>query len=311
MIYVQVHGRLGNQMFQYAFARWLQLNIDEPIVMNFSKVSSRENDGNGWCDDLKNFNVCDYISVLDKEHFLISKSTISQKLILILYVFSQKICGIIFPNKLQKIREKSQKKLNVNGIYWIINGYYDPEISSSKNIIINGHFENAAFYRCMKLVLQKEFTPVYPPLDANRNIYEQIDYCESVCISIRRGDFLSAENSDIYYICNEEYFYKAVEKINSMVINPRFFIFSDDPKWVKDNMHFPEDSVYENEGNPVWEKLRLMYSCKHFIISNSTFSWWAQYLSRNENKVVISPDRWKNNSNYKGLIADDFITIEV
>ena len=54
---------------------------------------------------------------------------------------------------------------------------------------------------------------------------------------------------------------------------------------------------------PVYETLRLMYSCKHFIISNSTFSWWGQYLSQNDNKVVVSPRVW--NSAYKSMLVDE------
>lgn len=57
----------------------------------------------------------------------------------------------------------------------------------------------------------------------------------------------------------------------------------------------PKYDVYYEEGNdPDYEKLRLMAGCKHFVISNSSFSWWAAYLSTNDKKIVVAPDRWYN-----------------
>ena len=96
--------------------------------------------------------------------------------------------------------------------------------------------------------------------------------------------------------CTPEYFEEAIKIMQKKVPKAKFFIFSDDVEWCKKNMKFPKDTKFETGTDPVWEKLRMMYSCKHFIISNSTFSWWAQYLSRNKEKIVIAPDRWTNDS---------------
>ena len=84
-------------------------------------------------------------------------------------------------------------------------------------------------------------------------------------------------------------------------------MFSDDIEWVKNNIYTGCVTYYEDGTDPVWEKLRLMSACKHFVVSNSTFSWWTQYLSKSENKIVISPSRWFNNDYESPLIAKDWI----
>ena len=130
----------------------------------------------------------------------------------------------------------------------------------------------------------------------NEKLYKKITESESVCVTIRRGDYLNDTFRNDFYLCTPKYFIEAMRIMKSRVPNAKFFIFSDEPEWCKENIPFPFECEYESGIDPVWEKFRLMYSCKHFIISNSTFSWWAQYLSRNKNKVVIAPNKWRNGS---------------
>ena len=126
------------------------------------------------------------------------------------------------------------------------------------------------------------------------------------------GDFVKNNSiKSLTNVCSKKYFYDGIKYMQKKLEQPVFIIFSDDVIWCKRNLELPDNTYFEDGTDPIWEKLRLMYSCKNFIISNSTFSWWAQYLSRNDNKIVVAPSRWRNFEMPNDIYEDNWIKINV
>lgn len=106
-------------------------------------------------------------------------------------------------------------------------------------------------------------------------------------------------------MCSLDYYRAAIQYIAERVMQPNFFIFSDDIAWVRKNLNFnyPCSYVDINHGLESYNDMRLMSLCKHNIIANSTFSWWGAWLNSNSEKIVIAPKQWFAN----GMPADDLI----
>ena len=82
--------------------------------------------------------------------------------------------------------------------------------------------------------------------------------------------------------------------MTARVRNPHFFVFSDEPAWVKSNLRVdvPMTCLEHNGPEKGYEDLRLMSLCRHHIIANSSFSWWGAWLSDYSGKIVIAPQKW-------------------
>ena len=306
MISKYMRGRLGNQMFQYAMIREIQEkngNTDK-IYLNFSKYIKSKN----FEDELKYFKVKEYEEVEKIQLSLI------QKFLILYYKIRKRIIRFVDPKNYYKKRHILEDKIKDNlikkGIYWMEDGYLKTTKTKTKNKIVIGHFESSKNFNDIKNKLIKEFEPKSPCLDKNKKIYKLINSTNSVCITVRRGDFVTNKKfSERFNVCDLNYFLKSIEIMKEKINNPTFFIFSDDIEWCKQNIKMDSNVYYEGGNDPVWEKLRLMYSCKHFIISNSTFSWWAQYLSRNNKKVVIAPKKWQKYGYNDDIYEENWILI--
>ena len=309
MIYVIMGGRLGNQLFRYAYARKLMKeNPSEHVCFDFSGVKKRGKPEEGWENSLKYFNTID-----TETECSALKLSIIQRIVLKLYSKHK-----VWPNlSVEKHHHQMKwaKLMSRVGLYYLDVGYYPfPQKKPwfVNNLVVSSGCESENYFKGIRDILLEEFTPKQSVLESNRELMHIIRNNNSVCISIRRGDFISVDRiNKIYNICSPEYYLQAMARIKELVDNPIFVLFSDDIEWVKNNIHVDGECYYESGDDPIWEKLRLMYSCKHFIISNSTFSWWAQYLGQSQDKVVVAPSRWYKNKLVPALYQDNWEIIDV
>jgi hypothetical protein len=102
-----------------------------------------------------------------------------------------------------------------------------------------------------------------------------------------------------------DYYQKAVRMISEMVENPQFFVLSDDIPWVIKNFKIDFPTVFvEEKDDDIHSDFQLMSLCKHNIIANSSYSWWAAWLNTNENKIIIAPEKWYANPEMQNATAD-------
>ncbi len=301
MIYLTIKGRLGNQMFQYAFARALKEKLNQEILIDWHHVidSDKKQPGIGYCNSLKDFNVTNFSSIDSSKYE--KYMNIRQRLAFRNYEKHFPYNGSLYD---RYIFETDFLKKNKNsGLWFFENGYYDFSMNKvHKNVFLSGYYESEKYFSSIENIIRKEFKPVHDRLEHNTELYKQIENSNSVCVTVRRGDFLK---SSLHNVCKLDYFLKGMDIIASKVSDAKFFIFSNDVEWLRENVNFKYPVIFENGNDPVWEKLRLMYLCKHFVISNSTFSWWAQYLSSNKDKIVVAPDRWYNSTITSDLLKNE------
>ena len=131
---------------------------------------------------------------------------------------------------------------------------------------------------------------------SNILLQQEMRSCQSVAIHVRKGNDYRTRS---WYVgtCPAEYYRKAVAMFREKLSAPRFYVFTDNPAWVRENFtDFPYTLV---EGNPTSGygshfDMQLMSSCQHNIISNSTYSWWGAFLNPNPGKSVVLPRVWFN-----------------
>lgn len=306
MLKLQLGGGLGNQMFQYAYL--------------YSQLKEK------GLEDKKILFIMHHNIYEDVRSFALSNLNLS----LDYKIVDEKNCG--FKVKLKRCEEKAIKKFcrsfKITGKHEIkllhfmnivsvseLYEYFDTLVVKNKNSFIEGAFQNWRYFDHYRKDIINEYKICIPIAEHHNKLLKKISESNSVCVHIRRGDYTNSHYKNTLSICDLNYYQRAMDYIARKTKTPIFYVFSnthEDHEWIKENYKFKYPTVYMDFDNSDYEELRLMGSCKHFIISNSSFSWWAQYLSANDTKIVVAPSKWFNGPvNAAGIYMPGWKLIDV
>lgn len=287
---VKYIGGLGNQMFIYAFSVALRETFRQEILVDTHYYKSR------------NFHNGLEIERIFGIH--LTEAKLSDKLKMSWYFpnywIDYHLLGKL-PARKNTVRELPGQKVNFELLGDSSDKFYD------------GYWQSYQYFDSCRDVILKEFT--FPKISMedklNFELNERLKNEEnSVGIHIRRGDYL--KNWKYRGLCGIDYYQKAIAYILEHIKSPKFFLFSDDIDWVKENISplikgYDVTFVNWNHSINSYKDMQLMAMCKNLIIANSSFSWWAAYLNQN-NPIVVAPEKWINSFMDFRIQYKDWIT---
>lgn len=251
MITMIIQGGLGNQMFQYAFAKALSLKYNQPFQLDLSFIVRR---------DLgHDFVYRNY----DLGLFLINPN------------LTYKASGHFIEEPSLKYSQETVNQLNTL-------------LRRKEDVYLQGYWQSELYFKEIEDVIREDFRLAIPMKKSP--ILQEILSSESVMINVRRKDFVT---NSFHGTMGTDYYKNAVERLNKELTNPKYFIFGDDIDWCRANLKFENSTVVDHDlaGYKFSSYLGYMKNCKHFVIPNSSFAWWAAWLNKDRG-TVIYPEKW-------------------
>jgi hypothetical protein len=267
-VVVGLSGGLGNQMFQYAAGRSLALRLGLPLVLDLS-----------W-----------FVGRSDRK-FALAPFRIEAE--------QRTQCSWLPPRGQTIISRLSRRwlpRIMDVPVWREPHFHYSTEFAAlSGPVFLEGYWQSERYFREIRSQLRQEFSLRVPLPPDTAKLLEEIAVCDAICVHVRRGDYLSNPiPAQVHGTCSIDYYYAGVSELCQGLERPRCFVFSDDPAWVRASFAFdcPMTMVDVNGPLDAHLDLTLMAACGHFLIANSSLSWWGAWLGDSIGKKVIAPARW-------------------
>ncbi|MEL7099351.1 MAG: alpha-1,2-fucosyltransferase [Pseudomonadota bacterium] len=256
-ITARLHGRLGNQMFQYAAARALAARRGTDVALD-TRTAEAKADG-----DLRRVFDLPVAEAVDLPPDKRARP--------LAYAWA-------------RMTSRTYKREDGLG--------YDPTFPLwPDGSYLHGYWQSERYFEDIVAQIRAAFTFRTPPSAANAEMAARIASGPSVSLHVRRGDYV---DTGAMAVCDQGYYDAALAAVTKGMARPTVYVFSDDPDWARDNLEVPFDKVVVDLNGPEgdFEDLRLMGLCDANVIANSSFSWWGAWLGEGPQSRIAGPKQW-------------------
>ena len=187
---------------------------------------------------------------------------------------------------------------------------FDPAV---RTLYLSGYWQSWQLVAAVAPALRTELQLRRPPTGQNLETLKAIRAAANpVSLHMRRGDYTLAAEGNIALPL--DFYTEAIARIEQHIPHPSFFVFSDDIPFARTHLspHLHATFVDQNDDTTAHEDLRLMSACRHHIIANSSFSWWGAqlgaWLHPHPEKIVLAPRLWLNRpgTHFPGLLPPEW-----
>jgi hypothetical protein len=256
IMYFFVYGGLGNQMFQLAASNNLQWHSEKEVrLIDMTPFFGRRKVG--W----------------ELDRFDIKPHRVSYFFRLILYVLSIffRYAQKVFPN-ISLVGAENEYMLAVKK-------------GAPISFIYSGYFQGLEFFESVETEIGQLF-------GHSQHVSQPQDKY-SVAVHLRRGDYVTDPIAkDYHLVCTDDWYRKAMSYIASVKTNAHFYLFSDDVEWASLHFSHSPNCTVMKKSSDAYLDLLSMSQMDGLIISNSSFSWWSQFLCTSSDKMIVVPHEW-------------------
>jgi hypothetical protein len=275
MILVRLNGGLGNQMFQYAAGRALADRAGAELLL-----------------DTRAFEQALAFRDFTPRTYALAPFKLRAKLATAADLNNWPLWVVAIGMRLRLVRPLFRRWHFESAIT------YDPSLLTlHAPVCLVGYWQSERYFIDIADKIRADFALQQPLMDANAGLLALARSGHSVGLHVRRADLVTLNSAaQASGLCSVDYYQRAIDLVRNRHPDCRFLVFSDDPEWARAELPLDPSAVFVtgNDASPE-QDLTLMSACKHHIIANSSFSWWAAWLGKNPEQIVIAPTPWYAN----------------